>query len=310
MKISRRFFTLASAAVAAGPLAAAPAPHKLRALIVDGMNNHDWQKATRGIRLILERSGRFQVEVSTTPPAGAPLAAWERWRPDFARYQVVINNFNGGHAADAQQWPAEVQTALETYVERGGGLVVFHAANNAFLNWRAYNQMIGLGWRPPAYGPGIALADDGELLYIPKGEGVGPNHPKAFDFPLHVRATHHPITQGMPPVWMHPLEQLTHGQHGPAEGLTVLTWAHSPLSGHNEPMDWTRDYGRGRVFTTGQGHTWAHDPSTNFDCVGFQTLLARGVEWAATGDVTLPVPEDFPTATEIRLRPLKLDAAG
>ena len=310
MKISRRSFAFASAALAAVPLSAAPKASRIRVLLIDGINNHDWKKATRGIRMILERTGRFSVEVSTTPAADAPAAAWQHWRPEFHRYDVVINNFNAGHAVHALQWPTPVQTVFEQYVEQGGGLVIFHAANNAFLNWEAYNQMIGLGWRPPAFGPGIALADNGELLYIPKGEGMGPNHPKAFDFPIHVRSTHHPITQGMPAVWMHPLEQLTHGQHGPAEGLTILTWAHSPMSGHNEPMDWVRDYGRGRVFTTSQGHTWLNDPSTNFDCVGFQTLLARGVEWAATGNVTLPIPANFPTATEIRTQPLGLDTAG
>jgi hypothetical protein len=30
--------------------------------------------------------------------------------------------------------------------------------------------------------------------------------------------------------------------------------------------------------------------------VGFQTITARGCEWAATEKVTLPIPENFPTA--------------
>jgi hypothetical protein len=30
--------------------------------------------------------------------------------------------------------------------------------------------------------------------------------------------------------------------------------------------------------------------------VGFITTLLRGTEWAATGKVTVDVPEDFPTA--------------
>jgi len=30
-------------------------------------------------------------------------------------------------------------------------------------------------------------------------------------------------------------------------------------------------------------------------CVGFITTLLRGTEWAATGEVTIPLPEDFPT---------------
>jgi hypothetical protein len=41
-------------------------------------------------------------------------------------------------------------------------------------------------------------------------------------------------------------------------------------------------------------------------CVGFQTLLIRGTEWAATGKVTYPVPKDFPTETEVRMREIDL----
>ena len=32
--------------------------------------------------------------------------------------------------------------------------------------------------------------------------------------------------------------------------------AHSPVSNKNEPMDWVRSYGKGRVYTTMLGHTW------------------------------------------------------
>jgi hypothetical protein len=47
-------------------------------------------------------------------------------------------------------------------------------------------------------------------------------------------------------------------------------------------------YGKGRVYTT-------------MRCVGFQTILIRGVEWATTGRVTYPVPKDFPTASQVGL---------
>jgi type 1 glutamine amidotransferase len=275
--------------------AAAPKPApKLRVLIVDGINNHDWKTATHGITEILTRAGLFTIDVSTTPPREAPASAWDTWRPAFSHYDVVVNNFNGGDSLKGIQWPAPVEAALEAYVVAGGGLVSYHAANNAFTPWPAYNQMIGLGWRPAAFGTGIAIADDDSVVYIPKGEGHAPGHPANLDFQIHVRDTHHPITQGMPPTWMHPFEQLTHGQHGPAEGLTILTYAHSPVTNQNEPMDWVRDYGLGRVYTTMLGHTWIGDPCPNLDCIGFQTLLARGVQWAATGHVTVPVPPDFP----------------
>jgi len=271
---------------------------------VDGVNNHDWMTATHAITEILTATSLFSVEVSTTPPRGASLDAWNSWRPDFSRYDVVVNNFNGGHLEDGIEWPLPIQQSLEAFVRRGGGLVVYHAANNAFLHWKAYNDMIGLGWRTKSFGPGLAVSDDDKVVIIPVGTGLEPGHPQRLEFQIHVRDTHHPITAGMPKVWMHPSEQLTHGQHGPAEGLTILTYAHSPVSHQNEPMDWVRSYGKGRVYTTMLGHTWVGESRVNLDCVGFQTMLARGVQWAATGAVTIPIPANFPGPDAISLRKL------
>jgi len=305
MIISRRHFTLCSLALLAVSSRDAHARSTpVRVLIVDGINNHDWVTATHDIAEILTATTLFSVEVSTTPPRGAPQDAWNSWKPDFSRYDVVINNFNGGHLEDGIEWPPNVQESLEKFVSGGGGLVVYHAANNAFLHWKAYNEMIGLGWRSPSYGLGLAVADNDEIIVIPQGTGLEPGHPPRLDFQIHVRDTHHPITAGMPRVWMHPSEQLTHGQHGPAEGLTILTYAHSPVSHQNEPMDWVRSYGKGRVYTTMLGHTWAGEPNPDLDCVGFQTLLARGVQWAATGTVAIPIPSNFPGPEKISLRKL------
>jgi uncharacterized protein len=305
MAISRRQFTLCSLALlAVSPRDGYSQSSPIRVLIVDGINNHDWMTATHAITEILTATALFSVDVSTTPPREAPQEAWNSWHPAFSRYDVIINNFNGGHQEDGIEWPPSVQQSLETFVRGGGGLVVYHAANNAFLHWRAYNDMIGLGWRSKSFGPGLAVSDDDKIVVIPTGTGVEPGHPQRLEFQIHVRDTHHPITAGMPKVWMHPSEQLTHGQHGPAEGLTILTYAHSPVSSKNEPMDWVRTYGKGRVYTTMLGHTWIGEPTPNLDCVGFQTLLARGVQWAATGAVTIPIPANFPGPDAVSLRKL------
>jgi uncharacterized protein len=305
MTISRRQFTLSSLALLSLSLRDGPCqPAKVRVLIVDGVNNHDWKTATHAITQILTATDLFSVEVSTSPARGASREAWDAWRPGFSRFHVVVNNFNGGHLEDGIEWPVMVQESLVKFVEGGGGLVVYHAANNAFLKWKAYNDMIGLGWRSPSFGPGLAVADDDKVRVIPKGTGLEPGHPERMPFQIHVRDIHHPITAGMPRVWMHPSEQLTHGQHGPAEGLTILTYAHSPVSNQNEPMDWVRSYGKGRVYTTMLGHTWVGEPTPNLDCVGFQTLLSRGVQWAATGTVTIPIPANFPGPETVSLHRL------
>ena len=61
-------------------------------------------------------------------------------------------------------------------------------------------------------------------------------------------------------------------------------------TGTNEPMVWVIPYGKGRVFTTVMGHVSGKgDPAIR--CIGFQTVMSRGSEWAATGKVTLPIPE-------------------
>lgn len=252
------------------------ADRKLSVVIIDGVNNHDWAAGTAGIQAILQHSGRFTVDVSTHPKL-----------PDFGKYDVVISNFNGGHTEKGVRWPAAAERALEAYLRGGGGLVIFHAANNAFLEWPEYNQMIGLGWRPPSFGEGLAVVAN-QVRRIAKGDGLPPGHGPRHDFELYVLAQDHPITRGLPAHWSHPAEQLTHGQHGPAEGLTVLTYAVSEVSRQGEPMDWVRDYGKGRVYTTMLGHTWKNEANPNLDDPHFQALLARGVEWAASGSVTLP----------------------
>lgn len=275
---------------------------KIPVLIVDGINNHDWHAATLSVRKFLLATQRFTVDVSTSPPANAPRAEWDEWLPSFEKYQVVIVNFNGGHQPDGVRWPTPVEDSFEKYVRGGGGVVMLHAANNTFLKWQAYNEMIGLGWRDRDFGEGLAISDTGKVIVIPKGSGLNPGHGPRHDFAVHVLNHDHPITKDMPSVWMHPSEQLTHGQHGPAQGLTILTYAKSEISAQNEPMDWVRSYGKGRVYTTMLGHTWANEPNPDMDCAGFQTLFSRGVEWAATGAVTLGIPADFPSADKTSVR--------
>ena len=128
-------------ALALGTFAAEP---PIRVLIVDGYSNHDWRLTTALIRGILEPAGVFKVDVSTAP-AARDAPGWDTWRPKFSDYDVVIqtcNDLGGGPT-----WPRGVRDDFEAFVRNGGGVYVWHAGNNAFPDWPAYNEMIGLGWR-------------------------------------------------------------------------------------------------------------------------------------------------------------------
>ena len=96
---------------------------KLKALIVSGQNNHNWQVSHRVLRLILDQSGLFECDIMLTEPAGGDMSGFT---PDFENYDVVVLDYNG------DRWPKQTDEAFVKYVKRGGGVVVYHAADNAF----------------------------------------------------------------------------------------------------------------------------------------------------------------------------------
>lgn len=268
----------------------ATAAEPVRVLIVDGQNNHNWKGTTPILKDFLTKSGRFSVDVATTPVKGQPKEAWDSFRPRFADYGAVLSNYNG------ELWPEPVQRDLESYVSKGGGLVIVHAANNAFPEWAEFNKMIGLGWRGADFGDRLTVDDKGQAVRTKKGEGPGAGHGSQHDFAVIVRDREHPVMQGLPAEWMHVKDELYHGQRGPAASMNVLATAFAAKqtggTDAHEPMVWWIPYGQGKVFTTVMGHA-----EYSMQCVGFQTVVNRGTEWAATGKVTIPVPTPFPTAT-------------
>jgi type 1 glutamine amidotransferase len=78
-----------------------------------------------------------------------------------------------------------------------------------------------------------------------------------------------------------------------------------PASRFHEPVLFTVRYGEGRIFHTTLGHVALdeNDAPESVRCVGFATTLLRGAEWAATGNVTLPLPDALPDARTKKLQP-------
>jgi type 1 glutamine amidotransferase len=224
---------------------------KISVLILTGQNNHDWKKTTPVLKELLEDTGRFTVAVSEDP---SQLGA-----EDFAKHQALLLNYNG------KRWGSRTEGAFLQFVRGGGGIVVVHAANNPFADWKEYDEVIGGAWR--------------------KNAGHGQFH----SFKVDVVDREHPITQGMPASFQHAADELYH-RLTMQPNIHLLAEAYDDPSkggtGKKEPMAWTVEYGKGRVFHTPMGHA-----DSSMRGIGFRSFVERGTEWAATGKVTLSVPE-------------------
>lgn len=253
------------------------------------------------MRAIIQPTGLFDVTVSTAP-AKLDDPAYNTWCPDFSKVDVVIQNYN--NLGRKVSWNPTARAAFEHYVQNGGGVFMLHSANNAFADWDAYNHMIGLGWRKKDAGTAIQIGPDGSLIRIPSGQGGNSGHQPRQDRLIH-RMGDDPIHAGMPRTWITPLIEVYNYTRGPAENLTVLSWAEDPKTRVRWPIEWTVAYGKGRVYCSSFGHVWRNETDpVDFRCADFQTILIRSLQWLAQRPVTYPIPPDFPTANATSLRPL------
>jgi hypothetical protein len=287
-------------------LTSAPAPGDkgappIRVILIDGQNNHNWRATTPLVKQQLESCKRFTVDVSSNLKTGEKPGSVKTvpFPPDLSKYDVLLSNYNGA------AWPDEFNTDLDERLKDGKiALVIVHAANNAFGGWREYNEMIGMGWRNNKFGDRLTVDEKGQEVRVPKDKGPGAGHGAQHEFKVTVRNKEHPITKGMPAEWMHTKDELYHGMRGPVKNVRVLATAFSAKAtggtGEHEPMIWTVTYGKGRVFHTPMGHDLV-----GMRCIGFMATLQRGTEWATTGTVTLPLPENFPMAEKTSSLPEK-----
>ncbi len=270
-----------------------------KTLIITGQNNHNWKASSPVLKQILEETGLFSVKIMTTPDKGGDMKTFD---PDFSKYRLLVIDYNG------DSWSEKTNNAFVEYVKNGGGVVIYHAADNSFPKWKEYNEMTGLG------GWGDRNQKDGPYLYYKNNQlvrdtsaGIGGSHGKRREFLVRTRITDHPITRGLPVAWLHGNDELYSQLRGPAKNMQILAtaFADSTAGGgtmRDEPVLMVITYGKGRIFHTTMGHSdLGGGPSMH--CAGFITTLQRGAEWAVTGDVTQKVPWDFPSAAGVVFRP-------
>ncbi len=257
--------------IAGAVLQAAP----VRVLIFSGHNNHDWRTTTPYLAKLLKDSGRFDVRLEQEP-AGITAAT-------LANCDLIVLDYQG------RRWGAEAEKAVLDFVRGGKGIVAVHGASYSFSGldvlgdghvrtgifeppWKEYIAMVGATWSKEK-----------------PESGHAPRH----IFTVKLTDREHPVLRGMPETF-HTSDELYHNlRMQPGVKVIATAWddPKNGGTGKDEPMLWTVDYGKGRMFHTALGHDVAamQEP-------GFAISFVRGCEWAATGEVTLPAK--FPDIRE------------
>ena len=238
------------------------------------------------------------------PPTGS--SAWVAWRPHFDEYAAVIQTCNDINAPQTPKpvWPEAVKEDFVRYVRGGGGVYIYHSAENAFVGWKEYEEMVGLCWRTADYGTALRLTGSGKIVLIPSRSGRATGHGPRGNV-LVKRLHQDPIHSGMPRAWLSADLEVYYYARGPAKHVKVLTYARDsePELGLLWPVEWTTTYGNGRVYVSTYGHVWKGDkqPASMRD-VALQTLIPRALEWLAHRPVNYAMPRDFPSAKAVSLR--------
>ena len=148
------------------------------------------------------------------------------------------------------------QNAFENYIADGGGYVGIHSAADTEYDWPFYGNLVGAYFK---------------------------QHPAQQDATIKVADKNHPATKHLPDRWNRFDEWYDYraNPRGDVHVLATLdeTSYQNGTMGSDHPITWCQDFGGGRSFYTGLGHT-----KESYGEPAFQKLLVGAIRWAA-GDV-------------------------
>jgi len=236
------------ALLVSAPFRGAPKPTKIKVLIVTG---HDVK--------VHDWRATTPVERETLEKTGRFVV---RVCEDYGifessaikNYDVIVLNYGFWNVPDPS--PRAKENLLD-FVRGGKGLVGLHFSSSSFQDWKEYGRMLGRRWVRGVSGHGPQLT-----------------------FTVKVTKPDDPIMRGIGDFQVN--DELYSKLQGDRP-VTVLASAYSDFSKKVEPMVFTLRYGKGRVARNVLGH----DVKVRTD-PNYRKIVARQVEWAATGKVTIP----------------------
>lgn len=225
---------------------AAEPVHKSRVLLVTGddVSVHNWGEVSKAIKETLESTGQFEVRICEDP--GVLDSA-----QSLAKYDLIYFDF---YNATTPTLSDVAKENVVQFVKGGKGLALAHLSSASFKEWDEFHKMCGRYWVMGKSGHG------------PRGV-----------FKARIVNKDNPITNGLEEFEADDELYAKLQGEGP---INVLVEADSDWSKKIEPLAFTVEYGKGRIFHEAFGHDGKaiRNPSV-------QKLIQRGSAWAATGKV-------------------------
>ncbi len=233
--------------ILAGGMAGAVEP-KLNAIIITGADPaHQWKSNAETAREILTATGKFDATIVTNYQILDSAV-------ELGKFNVIV--LIGAFQEKKGFTISEVaQKNLLDFVNNGKGFYAQHLASSSWQEWGEFSKLCGRRWINGKSG-----------------------HPKREPFEVKIINPEHPITKGVPSFTA---DDECYGGFGTFRDVTILATGHSPATSTDHvPLIMVSEYGKGRVVINNLGHDRKSQAGPEF-----RTIVARSVEWAATGKV-------------------------
>jgi type 1 glutamine amidotransferase len=228
----------------------------IQVLLLSGSNNHNWRQTTPLLESIYKGSSLFEVEITNQPDTLV--------YKDLKKFDAILSNWNSWPDNNLR-WPEETENGILKYLEEGGGLVFFHSSTSAFYTWPEFKKISTGAWVEDTW------------------------HGRTNPTKVTIENQEHPITKGLSGFYIFDELWINAEQNDRFQVLgNAINEEALDKVFENQPAIFVSDYGKGRIFHTLLGHDTRAMRNT-----GFQTLMLRGTEWAATSKVSLPIPKEL-----------------